>query len=88
MEINFKGKKKKYRFTTDGRQYSLYEVTKGKKGELLSTIGHYAAIENAMKRLFLLEVAESDAKTFKELFDAIKAAKAWINTLVSENTKP
>jgi hypothetical protein len=88
MEINFKGKKKKYRFTTDGSQYSLYEVTKGKKGDNLSAIGHYAKIENAMERLLLLEIAESDADTFKGLLDAIKETREWINTLVSENTKP
>jgi len=57
MEINFKGKKKKYRFTTDGSQYSLYEVTKGKKGDNLSAIGHYAKIENAMMAAKISPVA-------------------------------
>jgi citrate lyase synthetase len=88
MEINFKGKKKKYRFTTDGMQYSLYEVTKNKKGDVFSAIGHYSKIENALERLLMLEIAESGATTFKELLDAVREAREFINTIVSEKTKP
>jgi hypothetical protein len=88
MEILFKGKKKTYRFTNDGTQYALYEVTKTKKGDSFSPIGYYSKMESALEKVMMLEISESDATTFQGLLAAIREARQFINTLVSENTKP
>ena len=90
MEINFKGKKRKYQFSTSDRQFVLSEVNKVKdgktKGELaFSPIGYFSTIEEAINRTVHIEIHDSEAKSFKELFKVIKDLKAWIATIVSKS---
>lgn len=93
MEINFKGKKKKYRLSSDEKQFCLYEVVTAKSGKnkgetTYSPIGYYADLEQVFKKCLHLEINDSDAITFNDLFQAISDTKTWIDTLVSENSKP
>lgn len=93
MEITFKGKKKTYQLTSDGNQYVLSEKYKAKEGKkagqyVYSPIGFFAKVENVLEKVLHLEISDSDAHSFAELFAVIADTKELISTLVSENTEP
>lgn len=93
MEITFKGKKKTYRLTHDGSQFTLSEKVKATTGKMkgqyvYSNSRYYSQIEHVLEKVLHLEISDSDAHSFAELFAAITEAKTMISTLVSENTEP
>jgi hypothetical protein len=92
MEINFKGRKRKYQLSQDERQYILYEVNTALSGkhegeQLFNPLGYYSKIENMLEKVLNLEILDADAKSFKELFKAISEAKTFIGALVSDKIK-
>ena len=92
MELNFKGNKKHYRLTQDDRQFMLAERIKAMSGKLEGSyayvpIGYYSKFENVLERILLLEISDSDAKSFKGILDAILEAKNFIKVLVLDYAK-
>jgi hypothetical protein len=92
MKINFKGKRN-YQLTSDGKQYTLSEKVKVKTGKKAGTysyspIGFYSKLEHVFERVMHLEISDSDAHSFAELFAAIRDTREMISTVLSENSKP
>ena len=92
MEITFNGNKKTYVLSCTDRQYLLAERIKIKTGKnkgnyAYSPIGLYSQIEAVLERVLHMEIADSDAHSFAELFAIIRDTKDYLATLVSEKTE-
>ena len=92
MEITFKGNNKTYRLSCTDRQYVLSERIVIQTGEnkgkyAYSPVGVYSRIETVFDRVLHIEIADSDAHAFAELFAIIRDTKDYLITLVSEKTE-
>lgn len=92
MEITFNGNNKTYVLTCSDRQYVLSERIIVKTGEnkgkyAYSPIGFYSRIETVLERVLHMEIADSDAHSFAELFAIIRDTKDYLATLISEKTE-
>ena len=90
MEINFRGKKRKYRLTSDGSQLILSESRKAKTGKsagqiMYYPVGYFCKIEDTLQKVLNLEISDSDATTFPELLSAIRETRDMIDRVVSDN---
>lgn len=93
MEIVFKGNNKTYRLSCTDRQYLLAERIKIKTGKnkgnyAYSPVGFYSQIESVLERVLHMEIADSDAHSFAELFAIIRDTKEYLAKLVLEETEP
>jgi hypothetical protein len=84
MEIMVNGKRRKYRITSDPRQFILSEQKeRGEEsknpGEIFfEDIGYFAKLNSLFERMMLLELNDSDATTLERLLHDVKFLQNWL----------